>query len=112
MVTFALPPESYALITGDTGRTIHRYHGFTIGADEWRALQRAPLSEGKYLVTCDERAATSLLEWFEQSFEVARESHGLFGEPSTVLNSCRRASAAIRAALASAPPPGPTSAGL
>ena len=111
MVTFVLSAESYALITGETGRTIHRHHGLTIGAEEWRALQRAPLSEGKYVVTCDEPAAASLLEWFEQSFEVARESHGLFGEPSTVLSSCRRASAAIRAALASAPPPGATSAG-
>ncbi len=108
MVTFELAPESYALITGETGRTIHRHHGFTIGAAEWRALQRAPLSDGKHVVICDETAAASLLDWFERSFEVARESHGLFGEPSTVLNGCRRASAAIRAALASAPPPGPT----
>ena len=108
MVTFALPPESYALITGETGRTIHRHHGLTIGADEWRALQRAPLVEGKHVVTCDERAAQSLLDWFERSFDVARTAHGLFGEPSTVLASCRRASAAIRAALASTTPPGPT----
>jgi len=108
MVTFELAPESYALITGETGRTIHRHHGLTIGAEEWRALQRAPLSDGKHVVTCDEPAAVSLLEWFERSFEVARENHGLFGEPSTVLNSCRRASAAIRAALASSTPPGPT----
>ena len=108
MVTFALPPESYALITGETGRTIHRHHGLTIGAEEWRALQRAPLAEGKHLVTCSEGAATSLLEWFERSFEVAKTSHGLFGEPSTVLSSCRRASAAIRAALAATTPPGPT----
>ena len=108
MVTFVLLPESWALITGETGRTIHRHHGLTIGAEEWRALQRAPLSDGKYLVTCTESAAASLLEWFERSFDVARESHGLFGEPSTVLNSCRRASAAIRAALASAAPGGPT----
>jgi hypothetical protein len=104
MVTFALPPESYTLITGETGRTIHRHHGLTIGADEWRALQRAAVAEGKYVVTCDERAAASLLQWFEQSFEVARTSHGLFGEPSTVLSSCRRASATIRAALAKARP--------
>ena len=108
MVTFELPPESHALITGETGRAIHRHHGLTIGAPEWRALQRAPLRDGKYVVTCDETAAASLLDWFERSFDVARESHGLFGEPSTVLNSCRRASAAIRAALASATPPGPT----
>jgi hypothetical protein len=106
-VTFALPPESYALITGETGRTIHRARGLTIGADEWRALQRAPMVEGQYVVTCDERTATSLLEWFEQSFELARAGHGLFGEPSTVLHSCRRAAAAIRAALAAARPPGP-----
>ena len=59
------------------------------------------------MVTCDERAAASLLEWFEQSFEVAKSAHGLFGEPSTVLSGCRRASAAIRAALAAANPPGP-----
>ena len=108
MVTFELPPESHALITGETGRTIHRHHGLTIGAEEWRALQRAPLSDGKHVVTCDETAAASLLEWFERSFEAARESHGLFGEPSTVLRSCRLASSAIRAALASATPPGPT----
>ena len=108
MVTFVLLPESYALITGETGRTIHRHHGLTIGAEEWRALQRAPFSGGKHVVTCDERAAESLLDWFEKSFEIARQSHGLFGEPSTVLSSCRRASAAIRAALASATPPGPT----
>ncbi len=108
MVTFELPPESHALITGETARTIHRHHGLTIGAEEWRAIQQAPLSDGKYVVTCDERAAASLLEWFERSFEVARSTHGLFGEPSTVLHSCRRASAAIRAALASATPPGPT----
>jgi len=108
MVTFALPAESYALITGETGRTIHRHHGLTIGAEEWRVLQRAPLSEGKHVVTCDEGAAASLLEWFERSFDVAKTSHGLFGEPSTVLSSCRRASAAIRAALASGSPPGPT----
>jgi hypothetical protein len=108
MVTFALPLESYALITGETARMIHRDHGLTIGAEEWRALQRAAPSEGKYVVTCDERAATSLLEWFERSFEVAKESHGLFGEPSTVLSSCRRASSAIRAAMASTRPPGPT----
>jgi hypothetical protein len=107
MVTFALPPESYTLITGEIGRTIHRHHGLTIGADEWRALQRAAVTDGKHVVTCDERAAASLLEWFERSFEVAKTSHGLFGEPSTVLNSCRRASAAIRAALASTHPPGP-----
>ena len=31
MVTFVLLPESYALITGETGRTIHRQHGLTIG---------------------------------------------------------------------------------
>jgi len=108
MVTFELAPESYALITGETGRTIHRHHGLTIGAEEWSALQRAAFSDGKHVLTCDETAAASLLEWFERSFEVARENHGLFGEPSTVLNSCRRASAAIRAALASATPPGPT----
>ena len=108
MVTFVLLPESYALITGETGRTIHRLHGLTIGAEEWHALQRAPLSDGKHVVTCDERAAASLLEWFERSFEVARASQGLFGEPSTVLSGCRRASAAIRAALASTTPPGPT----
>ena len=108
MLTFALPPESYALITGETGRTIHRAHGLTIGAAEWRALQRAALIDGQHVVTCDEDAAASLLEWFERSFEVARSAHGLFGEPSTVLHSCRRASAAIRAALAAARPPGPT----
>ena len=108
MVTFVLLPESYALITGETGRTIHRHHGLTIGAEEWQALQRASLSDGKHVVTCDERAAGSLLDWFEKSFEIARQSHDLFGEPSTVLSSCRRASAAIRAALASATPPGPT----
>ena len=107
MVTFALPPEAYTLITGETGRTIHRTHGLTIGADEWRALQRAALTDGKYIVTCEEEAATSLLQWFEGSFEVAKNAHGLFGEPSTVLNSCRRASAAIRAALASQPPAHP-----
>ena len=107
MVTFGLPPESYTLITGETGRTIHRTFGLTIGADEWRALQRAVVTEGKYVVTCDERAATSLLEWFEKSFEGAKSAQGLFGEPSTVLSSCRRASAAIRAALASSKPPGP-----
>jgi hypothetical protein len=102
MVTFALPAESFTLITGETGRTIHRHHGLTIGAAEWRALQRATLDGGKHVVTCDEETAASLLAWFERSFEVARTSHGLFGEPSTVLASCRRASAAIRAALASA----------
>ena len=107
MLTFGLPLESYTLITGETWRTIHRTYGLTIGADEWRALQRAVVTEGKYLVTCDEPAAASLLEWFEQAFEVAKSAHGLFGEPSTVLSSCRRASAAIRAALASSPPPGP-----
>jgi hypothetical protein len=32
MVTFELPPESHALITGETGRTIHRHHGLTIRA--------------------------------------------------------------------------------
>ena len=105
MVTFALPPESYALITGETARTIHRHHGLTIGADEWRALQRASAVDGKHVVTCDARAAASLLEWFERSFEVARTGHGLFGEPSTVLSSCRRASAVIRAALAATHPP-------
>ena len=104
MLTFALPPEAYTLITGETGRTIHRSYGLTIGAEEWRVLQRAALTDGKYVVTCEERAATSLLEWFEGSFEVAKASHGLFGEPSSVLSSCRRASAAIRAALASKPP--------
>jgi len=31
MVTFVLLPGSYALITGETGRTIHRHHGLTIG---------------------------------------------------------------------------------
>jgi len=102
-----LPPESYTLITGETGRTIHRIYGLTIGAEEWRALQRAGVTAGKYVVTCDERTATSLLEWFEKTFEVAKSAHGLFGEPSTILNSCRRASAAIRAALASSQPPGP-----
>ena len=107
MVTFGLPPESYLLITGETGRTIHRTYGLTIGAEEWRALQRAGVTAGKYVVTCDERTATSLLEWFEKTFEVAKSAHGLFGEPSTILNSCRRASAAIRAALASSQPPGP-----
>jgi hypothetical protein len=107
MLTFGLPPESYTLITGETGRTIHRTYGFTIGADEWRALQRAVVAEGKHMISCDERAAASLLEWFEKSFEVARTTHGLFGEPSTVLSSCRRASAAIRAALAASRPPGP-----
>jgi hypothetical protein len=106
MVTFALPADAYALITGETGRVIHRHHGLTIGAEEWRALQRAALTAGKYVVQCDERAATSLLHWFEQSFEVAKATHGLFGEPSSVLSSCRHASAAIRAALASALPPG------
>jgi hypothetical protein len=104
MVTFTLPPEAYTLITGDTGRTIHRTHGLSIGADEWRALQRAELTDGKYIVTCETQAATSLLQWFEGSFEIAKASHGLFGEPSTVLHSCRRASAAIRTALASQPP--------
>ena len=104
MVTFELPPESYAVITGETGRTIHRHHGLTIGAEEWRALQRAELIDGKHVVTCEAQAATSLLQWFEGSFEIAKTSHGLFGEPSTVLHSCRRASAAIRAALASQPP--------
>lgn len=107
MVTFGLPAESYTLITGETGRTIHRAYGLTIGAEEWRALQRAVVTEGKYIVTCEERAATSLLEWFEQSFEAAKSAHGLFGEPSTVLSGCRRASAAIRTALASSQPPGP-----
>ena len=107
MVTFGLPPESYTLITGEIGRRIHRTYGLTVGAEEWRALQRAVVTEGKHLVTCDEPAAASLLEWFEQAFEVAKSAHGLFGEPSTVLSSCRRASAAIRAALASATPPGP-----
>ena len=106
-LTFGLPPESYTLITGETGRTIHRIYGLTIGAEEWRALQRAGVTAGKYVVTCDERTATSLLEWFEKTFEVAKSAHGLFGEPSTILNSCRRASAAIRAALASSQPPGP-----
>ena len=101
MVTFALPADSYALITGETGRVIHRNHGFTIGAQEWQALQRAPLRAGKYVVECDAAAAASVLEWFERSFEVATTSQGLFGEPSSVLSSCRRASAAIRAALAS-----------
>ena len=71
MVTFALPQEAYALITGETGRTIHRSYGLTIGADEWRALQRATLEAGKYVVTCEEGAATSLLQWFEGSFDVA-----------------------------------------
>ena len=108
MVTSALQPESYALITGETGRTIHRHHGLTIGADEWRALQAASHGDGKYVVTCDERAAASLLDWFERGFEFARSNQELFGEPSTVLHSCRRASAAIRAALAAATPPGPT----
>ena len=107
MLTFGLPPESYTLITGETGRTIHRTYGLTIGAEEWRVLQRAVLTEGKYEVTCDERAATSLLEWFEKSFEAAKTEHGLFGEPSTVLSGCRRASAVIRAALAALRPPGP-----
>ena len=41
MLTFGLPPESYTLITGETGRMIHRTYGLTIGAGEWRALQRA-----------------------------------------------------------------------
>jgi hypothetical protein len=104
MVTFALPPEAFTLITGETGRMIHRSHGLTIGAEEWRVLQRAELTDGKYIVTCEEHAAASLLEWFEGSFEVAKSSHGLFGEPSSVLSTCRRASAAIRAALASKPP--------
>ena len=104
MVTFALPAEAYTLITGDTGRTIHRSHGLSIGAEEWQALQRATPEAGKYLVTCEEGAATSLLRWFEGSFEVAKATHGLFGEPSTVLHNCRLASAAIRAALASKPP--------
>jgi hypothetical protein len=108
MVTFELLAESHALITGETGRTIHRHQGLTIGAEEWRALQRAPLRDGKHVVICDERAATSLLDWFERSFEFARSNQELFGEPSTVLHSCRRASAAIRAALAAATPPGPT----
>jgi hypothetical protein len=103
MLTFALPAEAHALITGETGRIIHRSRGLTIGAEEWRALQRAAPAEGKYVVQCDERAATSLLTWFEQSFEIARSNPGLFGEPSSVLSSCRRASAAIRAALASSP---------
>jgi hypothetical protein len=103
-VTFALPAEAYTLITGDTGRTIHRAHGLSIGAAEWTVLQRASLTDGKYVVTCDEPAATSLLEWFEGTFEIAKAAHGLFGEPSTVLNSCRRASAAIRGALAAQPP--------
>jgi hypothetical protein len=107
MVTFELLPESWALITGDTARTIHRLRGLTIGADEWQALQRAPLVDGKHVVTCGESAAATLLEWFERSFEVARDSQDLFGEPSTVLSGCRRASAAIRAALASGRPPGP-----
>jgi hypothetical protein len=107
MVTFALPRDAYTLITGETGRTIHRHHGLTIGAGEWRALQRAEEDGAAYVVTCDEAAAASLLEWFERSFEVARTVHGLFGEPSTVLHSCRRASAAIRAALAATKPPGP-----
>lgn len=102
MVTFALPADAHALITGEIGRAIHRRHGLTIGAEEWRALQRAAPAAGQYVVQCDERVATSLLTWFEQSFEVAKTSHGLFGEPSSVLSSCRRASAAIRAALASA----------
>jgi len=102
VVTFALREDSYALITGETGRAIHRsHHGLTIGAEEWQALQRAAhTDDGKYVVQCDERAARSLLEWFEQSFEVAKSSHGLFGEPSSVLSSCRHASAAIRGALA------------
>ena len=104
MVTFALPAEAYTLITGDTGRTIHRAHGLSIGAAEWTALQRAALADGKYVVTCEEPAAASLLEWFEGSFEIAKDTHGLFGEPSTVLHNCRRASAVIRAALASQPP--------
>ena len=107
MVTFALPRDSYTLITGETARTIHRHHGLTIGADEWRALQRAEADGASYVVTCDEAAAASLLAWFERSFEVARGGHGLFGEPSTVLSSCRRASASIRAALAATKPPGP-----
>lgn len=107
MVTFALPAESYALITGEVGRTIHRIYGLTIGAEEWRALQRAALVEGKHVVTCDEGAATSLLGWFEQSFEAAKTAPHVFGEPSTVLNSCRRASGAIRAAFAAAKPPAP-----
>ena len=104
MVTFALPTKSYTLITGEAGRTLHRNYGLTIGAGEWRALQRAVISEGQYVLTCDERTAASLLEWFERGFEVARTGHGLFGEPSTVLSSCRRASAAIRAALAALRP--------
>jgi len=107
MLTFALPAESYTLITGETGRTIHRTYGLTIGAAEWRALQRAVVTEeGKYVVTCDERAAASLLEWFEKAFEGAKNAHGVFGEPSTVLSGCRRASAAIRTALAGVRPPG------
>lgn len=100
MVTFALRADSYALITGETARVIHRSHGLTIGAPEWQALQRATQAGGKHVVQCDASAAASLLEWFERSFEVAKESPGLFGEPSTVLSSCRHASAAIRAALA------------
>ena len=47
MMTFALAPESYTLITGETGRTIHRTYGLTIGAEEWRALQRAVVTAGK-----------------------------------------------------------------
>src|SRR6185369_14610873 len=93
ILTFALPPEAFTLITGETGRAIHRSHGLTIGAEEWRALQRAALTDGKHIVTCSEPAATSLLQWFEGSFEVAKTSHGLFGEPSSVLSCCRRASA-------------------
>src|SRR5262245_59685199 len=96
MVTFGLEPESYTLITGEIGRTIHRTFGLTIGADEWRALQRAAVTDGKHVVTCGEPTAESLLEWFERSFEAARHAHGIFGEPRTVLHSCRRASAVIR----------------
>ena len=105
-MTFGLPPESYLLITGETGRTIHRTYGLTIGAGEWHALQRAVVTEGKHVVTCDERAAASLLEWFEKAFEAAKGAAGVFGEPSTVLSSCRRASAAIRTAIADVRPPG------
>lgn len=106
MVTFALPSAAYALITGETGRAIHRTSGLTIGADEWHALQRAVFTDGHYVVTCADGIAAALLEWFEGSFEVARSSHGLFGEPSSVLHGCRLASAAIRAALAASPRPG------
>ena len=107
MVTFALSPESYGLVTGEMGRSIGRAHGLTVGAAEWQALQRAERSGGRYVVTCDEHAAMFLLEWFERSFEVAKTGHGLFGEPSSVLSGCRRASAAIRAALVSSPPQRP-----